>query len=40
MTEKKRYFAENMWYAAAWEYEVTEADNKLARTICETPLVF
>jgi len=40
MTEKKRYFAENMWYAAAWEYEVAEADNKLARTICETPLVF
>jgi len=40
MTEKKRYFVENMWYAAAWEYEVAEADNKLARTICETPLVF
>ena len=40
MTEKKRLFVENMWYAAAWEYEVREADNKLARTICEVPLVF
>ena len=37
---KKRYYVENIWYAAAWEYEVKEADNKLARTICETPLVF
>jgi phenylpropionate dioxygenase-like ring-hydroxylating dioxygenase large terminal subunit len=40
MSDKKRYFVENMWYASAWEYEVSEADNKLARTICETPLVF
>ena len=40
MTVKKQYFVENMWYAAAWEYEVAEADNKLARTICDTPLVF
>jgi vanillate O-demethylase monooxygenase subunit len=29
-----------MWYAAAWVWEVAEADNKLARTICEVPLVF
>lgn len=36
----KRIFVENTWYAAAWEYEVAEADNRLARTICETPLVF
>jgi len=40
MAEKKRYFVENIWYAAAWEYEVADADNKLARTICDTPLVF
>lgn len=40
MKVDKRYFVENMWYAAAWEYEVAEADNKLARTICEIPLVF
>ncbi|MBT3672190.1 MAG: aromatic ring-hydroxylating dioxygenase subunit alpha [Porticoccaceae bacterium] len=40
MSEKKRYFIENIWYAAAWEYEVAETENKLARTICETPLVF
>lgn len=33
-------FVENIWYAAAWEWEVEEANNKLARTICETPLVF
>ena len=36
----KRIFVENTWYAAAWDYEVAEADNKLARTICEVPLVF
>jgi vanillate O-demethylase monooxygenase subunit len=35
-----RVFVENMWYAAAWVWEVAEADNKLARTICEVPLVF
>ena len=40
MSDKKRYYVENMWYAAAWEYEIAEADNKLARTICETPIVF
>lgn len=40
MTEHQRYFAENMWYAAGWEYQVADADNRLARTICETPLVF
>ena len=34
-----RIFVENTWYAAAWDYEVAEADNKLARTICEVPLV-
>lgn len=37
---KKRIFVDNMWYAAAWEWEIEEAENKLARTICETPLVF
>lgn len=37
-TERK--FVENIWYAAAWEWEVAEADYKLARTICEVPLVF
>jgi len=36
---RERIFVENTWYAAAWEWEVTEADNKLARTICEVPLV-
>jgi len=40
MSEQKRYFVENTWYAAAWEYEVAAADNKLARRICDTPLVF
>lgn len=40
MSTQPRYFVENLWYAAAWEYEVAEADNKLARTICETPLLF
>ncbi len=40
MNENKRIFVENMWYAAAWEHEVASADNRLARTICETPLVF
>lgn len=43
MTEQitqQRIFADNMWYAAGWEHEVAEADNKLARTICEVPLVF
>jgi vanillate O-demethylase monooxygenase subunit len=40
METKKRYFVENTWYAAAWEYEIEEADNRLARTICEVPLVF
>jgi len=37
-TERK--FVENIWYAAAWEWEVADADSKLARTICEVPLVF
>ncbi len=36
----QRIFVENTWYAGAWEWEVEEADNKLARTICEIPLVF
>ena len=36
----RRSFVENTWYAAAWEHEVAAADNKLARTICEVPLVF
>lgn len=27
----KRLFVENTWYAAAWDYEVAEADNKLGR---------
>ena len=36
----ERKFIENIWYAAGWEWEVAEADNKLARTICEVPLVF
>ena len=40
MSVQKHVFVENTWYAAAWEYEVAEADNRLARTICETPLVF
>lgn len=40
MTQNNRVFVENTWYAAAWTWEVAEADNKLARTICETPLVF
>ncbi|NHN39893.1 aromatic ring-hydroxylating dioxygenase subunit alpha [Pseudomaricurvus alcaniphilus] len=37
---QERYFLENTWYAAAWEWEVEKADNKLARTICDIPLVF
>jgi len=40
MAENERFFVENMWYAAAWEHEVASADNRLARTICEVPLVF
>ncbi|MFT7528514.1 MAG: phenylpropionate dioxygenase-like ring-hydroxylating dioxygenase large terminal subunit [Arenicella sp.] len=40
MTEAKRNFIENTWYAAAWESQVEDADNRLARTICDTPLVF
>ena len=40
MAEAKRIFIENMWYAAAWDHQIEEADNRLARTICETPLVF
>jgi len=40
METRKRTFVENTWYAAAWEYEVAEADNKLARKICNVPLVF
>lgn len=41
MTEniQQRLFIENTWYAAAWESEVAEHDNCMARTICETPLV-
>ncbi len=40
MNENKRIFVENMWYAAAWEHEVADADNRLGRTICDVPLVF
>ena len=40
MTDSARIFVENTWYAAAWDFQVEEADNRLARTICETPLVF
>lgn len=40
MNNNKRIFVENTWYAAAWEYEISEADNRLARTICEKPIVF
>ena len=40
MATKQRNYIENTWYAAGWEHHVAEADNKLARTICETPLVF
>lgn len=36
----KRTFVENTWYAAAWEHEIADADNKLARRICNVPLVF
>ncbi len=35
-----KMFVENCWYPAAWEYEISAADNKLARTICEQPIVF
>ncbi len=38
--QTERYYVENLWYAAAWEWEVAEAENKLARTICDVPLVF
>jgi len=37
---RERIFVENTWYAAAWEWEVAEANNKLGRTICEQPLIF
>ena len=40
MTNEKKIFLDNCWYAAAWDYEVAEADNKLGRTICEKPIVF
>ena len=40
MTEAKRIFIQNTWYAAAWESQIADADNRLARTICETPVVF
>lgn len=40
MSNVERIFVENTWYAAAWTWEVAEADNKLARTICEKPIVF
>lgn len=36
----KKKFLDNCWYAAAWDYEVAEADNKLGRTICEQAIVF
>ena len=39
MPALQRTYVENTWYAAAWEHEVAAADNKLARTICEVPLV-
>lgn len=38
--QQNRIFADNIWYAAAWEWEVADADNRLSRTICEVPLVF
>lgn len=38
-TNQQRLFIENTWYAAAWEYEIAEHENRMARTICETPLV-
>lgn len=40
MTDEKKIFLDNCWYAAAWDYEVAEADNKLGRTICEKSIVF
>lgn len=40
VSEQKRIFVENMWYAAAWEHEIASADNRLGRMICEVPLVF
>ncbi len=36
----KNRYVKNTWYAAAWEHEIAAAENKLARTICEQPLVF
>lgn len=40
MSEEKRWYVENCWYAAAWVHEVEQADNRFARTICEIPMVF
>lgn len=40
MIGNDKIFLDNCWYAAAWDYEVAEADNKLGRTICEKPIVF
>lgn len=36
---KAPWYVENIWYAAAWEHELAAADNKLARRICNVPLV-
>ena len=33
-------FVLNTWYAAAWEHELDNAQNLLARKICDVPLVF
>lgn len=39
MTDEK-IFLDNCWYAAAWTHEVSQADDKLGRTICEKPIIF
>ena len=40
MTRKTPKYVRNTWYAAAWEHELNNPQNLLARTICEEPLVF
>ena len=40
MAGLNRNFVLNTWYAAAWTHEIASANNLLARTICNVPLVF
>jgi len=40
MSTLTRKYVMNTWYAAAWEHELENDQNLLARTICDVPLVF